>query len=52
MRGIAENPGVRCRAQSQGIELTDLTPEQFGTFMAAQMAKWAKVAKASGMRAD
>ncbi len=32
--------------------LPDLTPEQFGAFMADQMAKWAKVAKASGMRAD
>lgn len=49
---IAENSEVRDRAQSQGTELADLTPEQFGAFMTAQMAKWAKVAKASGMRAD
>ena len=49
---IAENPDVRNRALAQGTELESQSPEEFGAFLAAQAAKWAKVAKAAGMRAD
>jgi len=40
------------RALAQGTELSSQTPEQFAAFLAAQEAKWEKVAKAAGMRAD
>ena len=49
---IVENPEVKGRALAQGTELASQTPEQFGAFLVAQTAKWAKVAKAAGMRAD
>ncbi len=49
---IAENPDVKNRALAQGTDLETQTPEQFGAFLAAQSAKWIKVAKATGMRAD
>jgi tripartite-type tricarboxylate transporter receptor subunit TctC len=49
---IAENPEVRDRALAQGTELAAQTPEQFGAFLTAQTAKWSRVAKAAGMRAD
>jgi tripartite-type tricarboxylate transporter receptor subunit TctC len=49
---IAENPEVKERALAQGTELSSQTPEQFAAFLAAQEAKWEKVAKAAGMRAD
>ena len=49
---IAENPDVKNRALAQGTDLETQTPEQFGAFLAAQSAKWIKVAKATGMRAE
>jgi tripartite-type tricarboxylate transporter receptor subunit TctC len=49
---IAETPDVRNRALAQGTELENQTPEEFAAFLAAQAAKWAKVAKAAGMRPD
>jgi tripartite-type tricarboxylate transporter receptor subunit TctC len=49
---IVDNPEVRDKALAQGTELSSQTPEQFGAFLVAQTAKWTKVAKAAGMRAD
>ena len=49
---IVDNPEVREKALAQGTELESQTPEQFGAFLVAQTAKWTKVAKAAGMRAD
>jgi tripartite-type tricarboxylate transporter receptor subunit TctC len=43
---------VKERALAQGTELSSQTPEQFAAFLAGQEAKWEKVAKAAGMRAD
>ena len=49
---ITENAEVKDKALAQGTELSSQTPEQFATFVAAQTAKWTKVAKASGMQPD
>ena len=43
---------VRQQFAGQGLELLGGTPEQFGTYIAQEIAKWAKVIKASGARAD
>jgi tripartite-type tricarboxylate transporter receptor subunit TctC len=43
---------VRQQFAAQGLELLGGTPEQFGTYIAQEIAKWAKVIKASGARAD
>ena len=49
---ITGNPEVKEKALAQGTELESQTPEQFGAFLIAQTAKWTRVAKAAGMRAD
>lgn len=49
---IADNAEIKSRALAQGTELESQTPEQFSAFLAAQSAKWAKVAKATGMKAS
>jgi tripartite-type tricarboxylate transporter receptor subunit TctC len=43
---------VRQQFAAQGLELLGGTPEQFATYIAQEVAKWAKVIKASGARAD
>ena len=43
---IDDNPEVREKALAQGTDLFSQTPEQFGAFLAAQTAKWSRVAKA------
>lgn len=52
LNAIAAVADVKSRALAQGTELETLTPEQFGAFLAAQSAKWGKLAKATNMRAD
>ena len=49
---IAQLSEVKKRAAEQGAELAVDTPEQFGTYIKAQIEKWGKVVRASGMRAD
>jgi tripartite-type tricarboxylate transporter receptor subunit TctC len=49
---IGESPDVRDKALAQGTELSSQTPEQFGAFLAAQVEKWSKVARAASMRGD
>jgi len=45
-------PEMRERLASQGAEPVGNTPEQFTEFVRAEIAKWAKVVKASGARVD
>lgn len=49
---VSDDAEVREKALAQGTELESRTPEQFGNFLAAQTAKWEKVARAAHMRAD
>lgn len=49
---IAQLPEVKKRAAEQGAELAVDTPEQFGAYIEAQIEKWGKVVRSSGMRAD
>jgi tripartite-type tricarboxylate transporter receptor subunit TctC len=43
---------VRQNLASQGADPLAMTPDEFGAFMKAETAKWAKIVKASGARAD
>ena len=43
-------PEVRERILSDGSEPTTSTPEEFRQFLLADVAKWAKVIKASGAK--
>ena len=46
-------PDVKERLAKLGSEPTDIrTPEQFGDYIKAEIAKWARVVKAAGMRID
>ncbi|MEA3158441.1 MAG: putative tricarboxylic transport rane protein [Betaproteobacteria bacterium] len=45
-------PEVRERLSSEGAELAGSTPQQFDRYIKSEIAKWAKVVKLSGARAD
>lgn len=45
-------PDARERLNSIGAEPMDNTPEEFAAYINAEMAKWAKVVKTAGIRAD
>ncbi len=43
---------VRSPLLAQGLEVVGSTPEQFAAHIRAEMVKWAKVIKATGMKAE
>jgi tripartite-type tricarboxylate transporter receptor subunit TctC len=43
---------VRVRLADQGLTLIASSPEQFGTFLSAEMTRWADVVRKSGARAE
>ena len=49
---ILQAPETRERLAVQGLEPAAGTPEQFGAFIAAEVAKWTKVIKQAGIVAD
>jgi tripartite-type tricarboxylate transporter receptor subunit TctC len=52
LRRVAGLRDVQQRAAAQGAELATDTPEEFGAFIRAQIEKWGKVVRGSGMKAD
>ena len=40
------------RFQTEGAEAVHMNPEEFGRFIAAETAKWARVVKEAGIRAE
>ena len=45
-------PDVLERITALGFEPVGSTPEEFGVFLKAELAKWAKVAKEIGAKAE
>ena len=45
-----KQPDMRDRFATLGAEILSSTPAEFDAFIRAEMAKWEKVIKASGMR--
>ena len=45
-------PDTRQRLTEQGTDARPMTPQQFEAFMRSELAKWAKVAQAVGMKLD
>jgi tripartite-type tricarboxylate transporter receptor subunit TctC len=52
MNRIMKMPDVMQRLAGDGVEAVGNTPEQFGAYLRAEIAKWGKVVKASGAKAD
>jgi len=51
VKGLRQ-PDTREKLVSQGFETMGGTPEQFAAYMKSETAKWAKVVKATGAKAD
>jgi tripartite-type tricarboxylate transporter receptor subunit TctC len=49
---VLNKPEVKSRLESMGLEVVGSTPEQFESFVRAELAKWAKVIKASNVKVD
>jgi len=49
---ILNSPDVRARFVADGAEPAPDTPEQFSRFIAAELAKYARIVKASGAKVD
>jgi tripartite-type tricarboxylate transporter receptor subunit TctC len=49
---ILKEPAMREKFVQQGADPVGSTPEEFGQYMRDETAKWAKVVKASGAKAD
>ncbi len=47
-----QQPDLRQRLASQGAEPLTSTPDEFGSYLRSEIAKWAKVVKESGMKVD
>jgi tripartite-type tricarboxylate transporter receptor subunit TctC len=45
-------PDIRESFAAQSVEISGNTPEEFDAVIRADIAKWSKVVKASGARAD
>ncbi len=49
---IAQNPKVKARLASQGLELVGNSPEEFDAFIRAEITKWSAVLKAAGLKPE
>lgn len=52
VRKVLDTSDVRERFATQGVVAGGSTPEELGAILAAEIAKWAKVIKAAGIRLD
>jgi tripartite-type tricarboxylate transporter receptor subunit TctC len=49
---ILHSPEVKKVFEREGADVVGSTPEQFGAVLKAEIAKWTKVAKAAGIKAE
>jgi tripartite-type tricarboxylate transporter receptor subunit TctC len=49
---IAQNPKMKARLAGQGLELVGSGPEEFDSFIRAELAKWSAVLKAAGVKPE
>lgn len=51
-RAVLDDPATKASLSTQGVTLVPMTPEQVGTFLRAEVAKWAKVVQDTGARIE
>jgi tripartite-type tricarboxylate transporter receptor subunit TctC len=51
-RALLEDPAMKAQLAPQGVVLTPSTPEEFGSFLRAEVAKWAKVVQDTGAKVE
>jgi tripartite-type tricarboxylate transporter receptor subunit TctC len=51
-RNFMQSKEITARLGAEGARFVPMTPEQFGVFVKAEIAKWAPVVRASGAKAD
>ena len=51
-RAVLEDPATKTGLAAQGVSAVPMTPEQFGSFLRAEVAKWAKVVQDTGARIE
>jgi len=49
---VLNAPDVKERFGKQGVEVRTSTPEQFSTFLRSEVARWGKVIREAGIKAD
>lgn len=49
---ILDAPEMRKRFEAEGAETARLSPAEFGGFIAAEAAKWTRVVKDAGIKAE
>jgi tripartite-type tricarboxylate transporter receptor subunit TctC len=49
---VQDGPEAQKQFASEGAEIVRTTPAEFGTFMAREMAKWERVVKQGGIKAE
>jgi tripartite-type tricarboxylate transporter receptor subunit TctC len=52
LRQSLEEPDTRARFAANGLEPMPGSPEEFGTLIRNEVAKWAKVVKAAGIKPE
>ena len=52
LAAILNLPAVRTRLMDEGGEVIGNTPEQFGRIIHNELAKWTKLVKVAGIRAE
>jgi tripartite-type tricarboxylate transporter receptor subunit TctC len=51
-RALLNDPGMKAQIAAQGVVTTGMTPEEFGSFLRAEVAKWAKVVQDTGAKVE
>ena len=51
-RSTAQVENLRKKLEEQGVEITPGTPAEFGKLIAADMARWGRIVKETGSKAD
>lgn len=49
---VLNSADVRERFAKQGVEVKTTTPDEFGTFLRSEVARWGKVIKEAGIKSD